>query len=108
MQQVPVLITLSGNLQNLQWQATPDPAICNKKSLIVYTLQNNSGSPLSFCQVDLDPPNAQFSVQSISASQIELLDKDNKAGTYSVYLWVQDDSGNRYRSPDPQVVNVPE
>lgn len=104
-QQIPVLVTLSGSLSALQWQATPDPVECKKKSLIVYTLQNNTGSSLSFCQVDIEPNSSDFSVQSLTATRIELLDEDKRSGRYAVYLWVQDGSGNRYRSPDPQVIN---
>ena len=72
------------------------------------TKGNNSGSPLGFVQADIEPASSDFSVQSITATQIQLLDRDNKAGTYAVYLWVEDADGNRYRSPDPQVVNVPD
>ncbi len=103
--QVPVSVTLSGNLQSLTWQASPDPVTCKKKSLLVYTLQNTTGSPLSFCQVDVEPNQGDFTLQSLTSTQIELLDEDKRKGTFAVYLWVQDSSGQRYRSPDPQVIN---
>lgn len=105
--ELPVAVTISGSLPNLQWQANPDPLDVSAENLIVYQLTNHSGSPLSFCAVDISPSSAQFSVQSIAADRIEVLDQDSSPGVYEVYLWVQDSSGQRYRSPDPQVINRP-
>lgn len=105
--ELPVAVRISGSLPNLQWQASPDPLDVSDENLIVYQLTNLSGSPLAFCAVDISPTNAQFSVQSIAADRVEVLDQDSSPGVYEVYLWVQDSSGNRYRSPDPQVINRP-
>lgn len=103
--EIPVAVTISGSLPSLQWQAQPDPIDISGQNLIVYQLTNRSSSPLSFCAVDVSPASAQFTVQSISATRIELQDADSSPGTYEIYLWVQDAGGRRYRSPDPQVIN---
>lgn len=104
-QNVSVAIGLSGNPPNLQWTASPDPLVVSQEDQITYVLSNQSSTPLVFCAVEINPPSSQFVVQSIRATQIKLLDQNTAAGTYDVYLWVQDRNGNRYRSPDPQVIN---
>lgn len=104
-QNVNVAVVLTGSPPNLQWAATPDPLEVAEENLITYTLNNQSGTPLAFCAVDIEPSSPQFQVQSIRATQIQLLDQDLSAGSFAVYLWVQDRNGQRYRSPDPQVIN---
>lgn len=104
-QNVNVSIGLTGTPPNLQWTATPDPLVVSQEDQITYVLNNQSSTPLVFCAIDIDPPSPQFVVQSIRATQIKLLDQHTTPGTFAVYLWVQDRSGNRYRSPDPQVIN---
>ena len=104
-QNVNVAVVLTGSPPNLLWAAAPDPLEVDEENLITYTLNNQSGTPLVFCAVDIEPSSPQFQVQSIRATQIKLLDQDLSPGSFAVYLWVQDRSGQRYRSPDPQVIN---
>ncbi len=100
-----VAVTISGTPPNLQWSAAPDPLEVDQENLINYQLSNQSPTPLVFCAVDVEPSSPQFQVQSIRPTQIQLLDQDLTAGSFAVYLWVQDRNGQRYRSPDPQVIN---
>lgn len=100
-----VTVTLTGTAPNLNWQAVPDPLEVDDENLITYQLVNQTGSLLVFCDVEISPDTGQIQVQTINATQIQLLDQDLAAGSFAVYLWVQDRRGNRYRSPDPQIVN---
>lgn len=104
---VAVTVTITGSPPQLNWQASPDPLQVNQENLIQYHLINQSPVPLVFCSADIEPSSPQMQVKDVQATQIEVLDEDLSPARFAVYLWVQDPSGQRYRSPDPQVINRP-
>jgi hypothetical protein len=109
-----VLVTVRRNSDgSVSWIYNNDPAsdgVVFKRTAgeIIYRLQDST--EFQFCappEVDNDPDN-QLVNASYTPTTAQVTDLHTSATDVpmSIYLFVQDTAGTRYRSPDPEIINT--